>query len=70
MIGKNIRGDANADGVVDVGDIVRLVNYLYKSGLAPDPPDAGDANCDGVINLGDVVFLVNYLYKGGPAPGC
>ncbi|MGB7060972.1 MAG: hypothetical protein WBF13_01295 [Candidatus Zixiibacteriota bacterium] len=47
-----------------------LVSYLYKSGLAPDPPDAGDPNCDGVINLGDVVSLVNYLYKGGPAPGC
>jgi hypothetical protein len=65
-----IRGDANADGVVDVGDIVHLVNYLYKSGPAPDPLDAGDANCDEVVNLGDVVFLVNYLYKGGPAPGC
>lgn len=62
------RGDANADGVVDVGDVVYLVNYLYKGGTAPDPLDAGDANCDGVINLGDVVYLVNYLFRGGSPP--
>jgi len=65
-----VRGDANADGVVDVGDIVHLVSYLYKNGPAPDPLDAGDASCDGIIDVGDVVFLVNYLYRGGPAPGC
>ena len=65
-----IRGDANADGVVDIGDIVYLVNYLYKAGPAPDPLDAGDANRDTIIDVGDVVFLVNYLFKGGPPPSC
>ncbi|MGB7060979.1 MAG: C25 family cysteine peptidase [Candidatus Zixiibacteriota bacterium] len=63
-------GDANADGVVDVGDVVHLVNYLYRSGPPPDPSEAGDANCDQTIDIGDVVYLINYLFKGGPAPGC
>jgi hypothetical protein len=28
-------GDANRDGVVDVGDVVYLINYLFKSGPPP-----------------------------------
>jgi hypothetical protein len=64
------RGDANADRVVNVGDVVYLVNYLYKGGPEPCPIEAGDVNCDGIVNVGDVVFLVNYLYKGGPPPAC
>ena len=63
-----IRGDVTADGSVDVGDVVSLVNYLYRSGDAPDPEAAGDVNCDGVIDVGDVVYLVNYLYRGGEPP--
>jgi hypothetical protein len=65
-----LRGDANGDGVINLADVVYLINYLYKSGFAPSPPDAGDTNCDGTVDLADVVNLINYLYKGGPAPGC
>jgi hypothetical protein len=65
-----LRGDANGDGIINVGDIVYLVSYLYKSGPAPDPIWVGDCNCDEIVNVGDVVYLVSYLYKGGPAPGC
>ena len=63
-----IRGDVTADGAVDVGDVVFLVNYLYRGGDAPDPIAAGDVNCDGVVDVGDVVYLVNYLYRGGSPP--
>ncbi|MGB2980862.1 MAG: NosD domain-containing protein [Candidatus Zixiibacteriota bacterium] len=66
----NLRGDANGDGVIDVGDVVCVVNYLYRGGDPPVPVEAGDANCDGVVDVGDVVYLVNYLYRGGPPPGC
>ncbi len=65
-----IRGDANGDAIIDVGDVVYVVSYLYKNGPAPDPLDAGDANCDAIVNVGDIVYLVSYLYKGGPPPGC
>ncbi|UCB52836.1 MAG: hypothetical protein JSV10_01730 [Candidatus Zixiibacteriota bacterium] len=63
------RGDCNGDGTVDVGDVVFLVNYLYKSGSAPEPVEAGDCNCDTTVDLGDVVYLINYLYKQGSPPG-
>jgi photosystem II stability/assembly factor-like uncharacterized protein len=63
-------GDANGDGVVDLGDVVFLVNYLYRNGPAPEPSQAGDINCDGIVDLGDVVYLVNYLFRGGTPPQC
>jgi hypothetical protein len=57
---------------VNAGDVVYLINYLYKGGSAPVPLAAGDANGDCTVNAGDVVYLVNYLFKGGaaPKPGC
>jgi hypothetical protein len=65
-----LRGDPNGDGVIDLADVVYLINYLYRSGFAPNPPEAGDTNCDGTVDIGDVVLLINYLYKNGAAPGC
>ena len=62
-------GDCNGDGIVDIGDVVFLVNYLYKNGSAPDPVQAGDCNCDSTVDLGDVVYLINYLFKQGSPPG-
>jgi M6 family metalloprotease-like protein len=65
-----LAGDANISGEVEVGDIVALINYLYKNGPSPDPVEAGDDNCDGKTDVGDIVYLINYLFKGGSAPGC
>ena len=67
---KYLAGDANGDRVIDLGDVLHLIAYLYKNGPAPNPLEAGDADCSGVIDLGDVLFIVSYLYKGGPAPSC
>jgi aminopeptidase N len=63
-----IRGDANHDLVVDVGDVIYIVSYLYNDGPGPLPLESADVNCDGIVNVSDVVYLVNYLYKGGPPP--
>jgi hypothetical protein len=63
-----IRGDANGDGHIDVGDVVFLVNHIFKLGPAPNPLIRGDANCDNNINVGDPVYLLNYIFKMGPAP--
>ena len=63
-----IRGDANRDDIINVGDVVYLVTYLYRGGPAPDPICVGDANSDDIVNVGDVVYLVTYLYRGGPPP--
>ena len=62
-------GDINQDGILDIGDVVRLINYLYKSGPPPIPiVCAGDCNCDGIVDLGDAIYLLNYLFKNGPPP--
>jgi len=65
-----ICGDTNGDEIIDLGDVLHLVSYLYKGGPDPDPKAAGDANGDGMLDLGDVLFLVSYLYKGGLSPDC
>jgi serine protease AprX len=65
-----IRGDCNRDDVIDLGDVVYLINYVFRNGDPPDPIEAGDCNCDTVVDLEDVVYLINYLYRGGDPPGC
>lgn len=63
-------GDVNANGTIDAGDVVRLLNYLYRGDPNPIPVPVGDVNCDGIVDGGDVVFLINYLFRGGPEPSC
>jgi len=77
IIFKNIAptyvgGDVNRSGEVEVGDIVFLINYLYKADQQPDITQGGDPNNDCIIDVADVIYLINYLYKSGPAPleGC
>jgi hypothetical protein len=65
-----IRGDVNNDLIIDLGDVLYLISYLYKGGPAPDPLWLGDCTCDIIIELGDLLFLISYLYKGGPPPSC
>jgi hypothetical protein len=62
------RGDANGDKEVTIADVVHLINYLFRSGPAPDPLESGDADCDGEVKIEDTVYLINYLFKGGPPP--
>ena len=64
-------GDANGDRVIDIGDVVYLINYLFINGHPPEcePITAcGDVDNDGQVNIADVVYLINYLYIGGPPP--
>lgn len=66
---QTICGDSNADTTVDLGDIVYLVNYIYKDG--PEPRFRmciGDCNNDTVVDNGDMVYLIDYLFNGGLAP--
>jgi len=63
-----MRGDATADGIINIGDLVYLGTYLFQNGPPPCPMEAGDANCDGLVNIGDIVYLGTYLFGGGPPP--
>ncbi|MCP4569740.1 MAG: S8 family serine peptidase [FCB group bacterium] len=61
-------GDVNEDDDINVGDVVFLINWIFKNG--PDPYDlrVADTNCDGENNVGDAVLLINYVFKNGTAP--
>ena len=63
-----IRGDVNKSGVVELGDVVFLICYVFKFCPAPYPLEAGDVNCDGKVDLGDIVYLISYIYKSGLPP--
>ena len=65
-----ICGDANGDRMVNVGDAVFMIAYIFKGGQAPDPLIAADVNSDGFANVGDAVYLIAYVFKGGNAPDC
>jgi hypothetical protein len=64
------RGDANGDGVFDIGDVIYEINYLLKDGPPSHPLLAGDTDCNGVVELEDIVNLVRYLFQAGPGLGC
>jgi len=47
-------GDANEDGVVDIGDVIKVRRII----LALDPPTpCADVNGDGFIDVGDVIKI-------------
>jgi hypothetical protein len=66
------RGDANADGAVDLADALFTLNHLFRGGETPVCPDAADADDSEGLDLGDPIFLLNHLFRGGArihAPG-
>jgi len=63
-----LRGDANADSVLDLSDAVSILSYLFSGGEKPYCLDAADTNDDGDLDLSDSVSLLTYLFAGGGAP--
>jgi len=63
-------GDANGDGVVNVGDAVYNITYVFKMGSPPTPYPkcSGDANGDCSANVGDGVYTISFVFKGGAPP--
>jgi hypothetical protein len=63
-------GDANADGTVNVGDVISLVNHIFRDKPLPASIENADANCDSRLNVGDAAFMINYIFKKGHPPNC
>lgn len=63
-------GDADYSDAVNIADAVYLINYIFKSGPAPQPIQAGDADGSGDVNIGDAVYLIEYIFRSGPEPVC
>ena len=60
-------GDANADGTVNVLDVVSIVNHILAggNGLEGCDLDVADYNGDETVNVLDVVAIVNLILAGG-----
>ena len=56
-IGADIHGDINADGDVDVADIVAEIDYVLSGEYSP----LGDANQDGYVDVADIVQVIDYV---------
>lgn len=62
---KFVRGDASGNGIVDISDAVRTLDFLFLGGKIRCCDDALDSNDDGAVDIGDPVFTLNYLFIGG-----
>ena len=60
------RGDANADGTLDISDPVMVLHSLFDDGGLLACEDSADSNDDGIVNLADAVKTLRYLF--GPLP--
>lgn len=63
-----LRGDANADGSVNISDAVFALQFLFQGRGAPFCLDAADVDDDGRVNITDPVFLLQFLFQSGSAP--
>ncbi|MCZ6795219.1 MAG: hypothetical protein O7J95_16565, partial [Planctomycetota bacterium] len=67
-IGRFVRCDPNDDGRNNLGDVIWIVNELFRSGRPTLCREAADCNADGLIDLADAVFAIAYRFLGGSAP--
>lgn len=65
-----IPGDANEDGLTNVGDAVFLINFVFRGGPGSGCRGSGDANVDCSVDVGDAVYLINYIFRSGLSPQC
>ncbi|MGQ9592125.1 MAG: hypothetical protein ACUVYA_17735, partial [Planctomycetota bacterium] len=63
-----IRGDANADGRVDISDPVGALGYLFLGAAVLPCLDSGDVNDDGALEITDAIHAFGFLFLGGPPP--
>ncbi|MGQ9588842.1 MAG: PKD domain-containing protein [Planctomycetota bacterium] len=62
------RGDANADGGINITDGIYILNYLFLGGPGPPCLEAANPNDDDAVNITDGIYVLNFLFLGGPAP--
>ena len=62
------RGDANADGEVNITDPIWILSELFLVGSTTECPDAADANDDGAEDASDAIFLFDFLFGGTRTP--
>ncbi len=65
---KFLRGDANADGSMNISDPSFILQHLFRGGNEPDCMDAADVNDDELVDVSDAIYIFAYLFLGQAAP--
>jgi hypothetical protein len=63
------RGDATADGKVNLTDAISLLDRLFRGGADFLCQQAADTNVDGGLDISDAVYLLLYLFVGSQPVG-
>lgn len=63
-----VRGDANADAIVNIADGVWIINYLWLSGPVPPCEESANANGQGGVDTSDAMYIFMWRLLDGPAP--
>ena len=57
-------GDVNRDGIVSIGDVTALIDYLLGGDESAIDVEAADVNHDTNVSIGDVTALIDVLLSG------
>lgn len=67
--GKFIRGDADGNTLVEMGDAMYILRYKFVPGTPPPAcMDAADANDDGRVESSDAIYILRYKFIPGSPP--
>lgn len=65
-----VKGDVNGDGVVSLGDLVKIRNKILGSASFSEIQTmSGDLNADGDVTMGDLIRIRNYILGTGTIGG-
>jgi hypothetical protein len=56
-----VKGDANRDNTIDVGDVTAIINIINGSTPSDLVRKAADVNKDGKVDVGDVTGVINMI---------
>ncbi len=62
------RGDANADGAVNVADPIFVLNALFAESRRGTCVEAANANDDDGVDISDALYLLGHLFGDLPPP--
>jgi hypothetical protein len=62
--------DMDCDGLVDIGDLTKLISCLYIVPGGCEELGLCDWDCNGEVDIGDLTGLIRYLYLSGAASTC
>jgi len=67
--GLFLRGDTDADGNLNLTDVIRFLNFQFTGSATLVCLDAADINDDGELDLTDAIGSLNYQFTGtAPTP--